>query len=230
MDNELLLAILSQIEEAVVIENDDNTIIYQNREINLEDFTLNKVIKIPEGYLKIYSKNLNKNLLHKDKVTGLYDRNALETQLSVFEEKVKAQDSTDVITFIDIDNLKRLNDTLGHYTVDQIIANTCKIISSLIRETDFAARYGGDELIVIFRNTTIDKCLPKIEFIRKTICEYEYYVKTLNKEDKIINISCSFGVSLASSKKSYIEALKEADEALYESKTLGKNQVSVFKK
>jgi diguanylate cyclase len=120
------------------------------------------------------------------------------------------------ITFFDIDNFKRINDSKGHVYGDRVLFDMAAIISKNIRDTDFVGRYGGEEFLVIFPNTDLAKAVKISERIRQAV---EHYIFVGG-----LKITISGGV-----KQYFGENLKDfihsADINLYEAKNNGKNQI-----
>ena len=119
----------------------------------------------------------------------------------------------DVIVMCDIDDFKRINDVYGHMVGDKILSLIADRLKKLLSDADIICRYGGDEFIIIFRNTNIDDVTRKIENIKDNILE---------------QITMSFGLTEYEKDKSIELAIKEADTALYVSKINGKNTITNY--
>lgn len=151
----------------------------------------------------------------RDELTGLYNRRGLLTlaqQQLKFAMREKRMVS---LLFVDIDDLKRINDTFGHQEGDKALINTSKILLNTFRKTDIVARIGGDEFVVAMTEFSDDDARNLIERLKKNLDHFN----STQKEQRY-NLSLSIGVASCDPKKpSSIEALiQKADEALYEYK------------
>ncbi|MEG2429408.1 MAG: GGDEF domain-containing protein, partial [Oscillospiraceae bacterium] len=127
---------------------------------------------------------------------------------------------------LDIDNFKNVNDTLGHLTGDKVLVDIAEKIKKSVRMTDICGRIGGDEFVILLKNT------PSLAFISakaKEICTS--FKSTLSNQTSTVQISGSIGIAPYNADNlAYTELFVNADTALYNSKKNGKNQFSVFNK
>ena len=128
-------------------------------------------------------------------------------------EKVKDIKKGSVL-FFDIDHFKKFNDIYGHDFGDYVLKEIGKILQKEFRKSDIVGRWGGEEFIVVLPDTEYEVGLKLAEKLRKTIENYDFNNK---------KVTISIGVSRYDGNLDY--ALKKADEALYEAKHLGRNQV-----
>ncbi|SFL16458.1 diguanylate cyclase (GGDEF) domain-containing protein [Nitrosomonas aestuarii] len=155
-----------------------------------------------------------------DGLTGLYNRNKLNQIISDQLLRFQRNKRPFAVLMIDVDYFKVLNDKLGHVIGDEILAATAGTLTQSIRSIDFAARYGGDEFIIILTETTVKEAVITAERIRSQASEI--HCKTI---DKIINITLSIGIIQSEPKDISPTALiSRADQALYEAKHAGRNQ------
>lgn len=146
-----------------------------------------------------------------DGLTGLYNRR----HFSARAQKLLVQNRPMAIIFCDIDNFKKLNDTYGHHKADGVLKQVAEIIKEETSGIGSAGRYGGEELLACM---SADKVKPEIvaEAIRRRV-----------EQETMVTISV--GVSTNKEGKEVQELVKQADEAMYHSKTTGKNKVTMFK-
>lgn len=146
-----------------------------------------------------------------DGLTGLYNRRHFNVKAEQLLRKQKGL----AIIFCDIDNFKKLNDTHGHHKADGVLKQVSEIIKEESNGIGAAGRYGGEELLSCI---STDRIKPErvAESIRKRV-ELETMV------------TISVGVSTDKEGKDVEELIKLADEAMYHSKTTGKNKVTLFK-
>jgi len=158
-----------------------------------------------------------------DALTGLWNRGYLEEMLDMEFKRARRYDHPLAILIVDLDHFKLINDNYGHMAGDEVLRQTSERIKNSIRETDFTGRYGGEEIVVILPETTMEKARAIAEIIRETIA-----AEPVPSEDNIINVTASIGLSdLREDHDTYQDVFSEADEALYVSKEEGRNRVTV---
>lgn len=156
-----------------------------------------------------------------DSLTGLYNRSKLNSIISEQLARYERTRRPFAVLMIDVDYFKTLNDSLGHVVGDEVIAAIAKNISQCIRAVDFAARYGGDEFMIILTEANVDEAMKTAERIRTHVADV--YCSTL---DKILQVTLSIGVIQSESQdKSVTSLLSRVDSALYEAKHAGRDQV-----
>ena len=126
----------------------------------------------------------------------------------------------DVVVMCDIDNFKGINDKYGHLVGDKILVLVSKVLDSITREEDFVCRYGGDEFTIVLRDCSIEDAIKKMTTIKDKIMCVMYELD--------IDVTISFGMTEYEEGKLLIDAIDEADKALYKSKLNGKNRITTF--
>ncbi|HJT50816.1 MAG TPA: diguanylate cyclase [Nitrosospira sp.] len=155
-----------------------------------------------------------------DGLTGLYNRNKLDAILDDQLARFRRTQRPFALLMLDIDHFKTLNDTYGHITGDKILATVAQILLQSIRSIDYAARYGGDEFIIILVETYIDQAVKTAERIRAHVENLTY-----GTGKSTISITVSIGVVECQPDDSTMTAvLYRVDNALYEAKRAGRNQ------
>ncbi len=157
----------------------------------------------------------------RDGLTGIYNRRFLEKRLAEeFERHVRYSRNFSVIMF-DIDFFKKVNDTHGHQCGDSILKGVSAKVAGMIRKTDFLARYGGEEFCCLLPETDLASATVLAERFRKSIAEM-----TQVYQEKEVTVTISLGVSeLSTQYPTPSSLLEKADEALYQAKGSGRNQV-----
>lgn len=160
----------------------------------------------------------------KDGLTGLYNHALLIDLLAKEHNKQSRKKGSLAFVMLDIDFFKNVNDTYGHLQGNEILKGMAKIMLSSIRESDIAGRYGGEEFAVILPEIPEDKVILVCERIRRRVALHPFEV-----QGQPVNITVSIGVCFKSGDLdiSYNDMIKLADDALYEAKHSGRNNVKV---
>jgi diguanylate cyclase (GGDEF)-like protein len=125
-----------------------------------------------------------------------------------------------VLIMADVDKFKSFNDTYGHHIGDLILERLARSMEQCIRNEDIVARVGGEEFLLLFSSTSYEKGLKIAEKIRKEVSLIE-----IEHDQQVLQITMSFGVSIASNHSEIESKLKEADTKLYQAKNTGRNCV-----
>lgn len=163
---------------------------------------------------------LNTRLATTDDLTGLHTRRyfmeVLEQQKALSE-----RDGSDfVICFADLDHFKHVNDGFGHHTGDIVLQKFSEILRNSIREIDYAARFGGEEFVLLLVNTDIEQSINVAERIREAIENYNF-----SDIAPALNVTTSIGIANFKMFNSLQETLMTADNRMYQAKELGRNKV-----
>ena len=156
--------------------------------------------------LIIKNKKISKEAMY-DELTGILNRRGIDVKIKDIEHKGS-------ILFFDIDHFKKVNDTYGHEFGDFVLKKIGEILKKYFRKSDVVGRWGGEEFIAILPNTNYFDALKVAEKLRQIIENYDFQGK---------KITISIGIS--EYKGNLKENLKKADDALYEAKNSGRNQV-----
>lgn len=158
----------------------------------------------------------------KDALTGIYNRDATETQIRGFlSEKPKTMSA---LFMIDTDNFKHINDTHGHMTGDIVLSEMASGMKKMIRDTDLVGRIGGDEFTIFMKN------ISSVEVAEKKAAELlEMFNHLFEHDKKVVKVSCSIGISVYPKDGNTFEEMYQcADKALYKAKTNGKNSYVLY--
>ncbi|HPF47853.1 MAG TPA: diguanylate cyclase, partial [Emcibacteraceae bacterium] len=165
----------------------------------------------------------NMEMAVTDAVTNLYNRHFLDTHLENIFSAANEKQTNVSLLMLDIDHFKKINDTYGHASGDEVLEEFSKRISSNIRSIDLAARYGGEEFVVVMPETDAGFALFIAERLRKTISDEPFRI---SGSDQPITVTVSIGVSIVSESCNTKEKLfAEADKGLYKAKETGRNKV-----
>jgi len=159
-----------------------------------------------------------------DHLTGLYNRGYFEEALSNEISRAKRYGTEFSLLFMDIDNFKQVNDTVGHLAGDLALKKISKLLKSEKRAEDIAARYGGEELVLVLPETGKANALIKAERIRQRVEEL-----ALSLNGQSFNVTLSGGVATyPRDAETSTELIEAADKALYRAKSEGKNQIHLY--
>ncbi|MFM1960606.1 MAG: hypothetical protein RL588_2123 [Pseudomonadota bacterium] len=158
-----------------------------------------------------------------DQLTGLNNRRYMMGQLDALLERSSAGGDPVSLLMLDIDHFKRVNDTWGHTLGDEVLREVAVRLASSVRAVDIPCRYGGEEFVVVMPATRLTDAARIAERIRTAISVEPFAVG-----DREIPVSVSLGVSASDGVDDRPESLiRRADEALYEAKAAGRNQVVI---
>ncbi|MDP2572903.1 diguanylate cyclase [Vibrio penaeicida] len=155
-----------------------------------------------------------RQLSEKDALTGCWNRRKFDQELFKQTRLVERYSSPSCLALVDIDHFKRVNDQFGHDEGDRVIQSVASSMEGQLRETDFLARIGGEEFAIILPNTQVEQAGVLMNRLRVSI--------ELEPSNRV-TVSAGVTDVCSDTKRSY----KCADIALYESKTQGRNRVSV---
>lgn len=158
-------------------------------------------------------------LAYHDSLTGLYNRVSFEEFLAHALLIAKRNKEAFAILFIDLDRFKVINDTLGHDIGDQVLINVSERLQSILRESDFISRWGGDEFVVILHDVVSQSFVATVA--RKII---ESLKEPIYIDHHHFTITASIGISMYPENGiDDKELIKYADSAMYQAKENGKN-------
>ncbi|MEW4982655.1 MAG: EAL domain-containing protein [Cycloclasticus sp.] len=168
-------------------------------------------------------------LAYYDTLTDLPNRNELLRRLDFEIARVSRQKSQSALLFIDLDNFKYVNDSLGHPTGDLVLKEMALRLKSVVRAEDIVARLGGDEFVVILTNLSVNP-IEALNQAREVSKKINIHISMdMPIGEMTFNLTASIGISMFSNESvSGHELLRFADTAMYEAKRSGKNQSEVF--
>jgi diguanylate cyclase len=155
-----------------------------------------------------------------DPLTGALNRQGLDEAINREISKVKRQDTPLCMAMLDIDNFKKLNDTLGHATGDIALTHLAEVAREVMRPQDTLARYGGEEFVIMLPDTPLEKGIEAMTRLQRELTKRFFMAGA----DKVM-ITFSAGVAQLAAGETGPEAIKRADQAMYLAKRAGKNRV-----
>jgi diguanylate cyclase len=158
-----------------------------------------------------------------DPLTGLYNRRALEQHMQVLWQETGNR--TLSVLALDIDHFKRINDTYGHNIGDVVLRHVANTLRKSIRGEDIAVRFGGEEFLILLPDTPLAGAVKVAETIRSRVAA----LRLIRRHDNLTldPFTISLGVSMRRVNDDQDSMFERADQALYQSKSGGRNRVTV---
>lgn len=160
-----------------------------------------------------------RTMIEQDALTELYNRRSGDKKLRQVFEESRSSGQSFAIAIGDIDFFKKVNDTYGHECGDAVLKNVSALLKQHMWHRGFAARWGGEEFLLVFENVDLTEARKQLELLMDKIHELD----TLY-EGQHVKVTMTFGL-VCESDKDLHTILKEADGKLYIGKTNGRNQV-----
>ena len=173
------------------------------------------------GNVKLFEKTQKQ--AETDGLTGMLNHKTFYETLEAELRRSQRYGGQISIIMADIDNLKPVNDNMGHRAGDLVIRQVSRRMAACIRQIDIAARYGGDEFSIILPSTSLDDAIVVAERMVNMVSS-----TPIIWEDKEIKLSISVGVGEYGPEACPGDVTKATDQAMYAAKQAGKNQVKVF--
>ncbi len=160
-------------------------------------------------------------LADHDQLTDLLDRRAFEEELEDELERAERYDKTLSLLMMDLDHFKKINDTYGHNSGDEVLRTFGQVVDNQTRQSDVGGRLGGEEFAVCLPETFKEQAVELAERIREQLAEH-----TFEADGETFTVTCSIGIAEWSPEYDSLEELLDrADEAMYEAKEQGRNRV-----
>jgi len=160
-----------------------------------------------------------RTLVRRDALTGLPNRFAANERIKEAYADVRRGVAPYAVLMVDIDHFKHINDSWGHAQGDAVLTRVAGVILHTLRETDFVARVGGEEFVVVLPRTGPAQALQVAEKIRVAVADTPI--------EPVGHVTVSVGLTVASpSDEAEDSAVRRADMLLYKAKQDGRNQVA----
>lgn len=161
-------------------------------------------------------------LVREDQLTGSLNRRGLDDVFERETARAERRGTPLCVALLDLDNFKKLNDSLGHQAGDGALKHLVTIVKNTLRSMDVIARYGGEEFIILFPESTVDAATISMTRVQRELTKHFF-----THENEKVLITFSAGVALRRPGEDQASLLKRADEAMYKAKRTGKNRVVV---
>lgn len=160
-----------------------------------------------------------------DGLTGLVNRKGFDMALAACLSAVEPGVCGPCLLMGDIDFFKRVNDTYGHLFGDKVIRAVAQTLKDNVKGKDLAARYGGEEFVILLPDTPVEGARMLAEKLRTTVETGR--IRRLDSNETVAKVTISVGVAAYQPGESATQFIERADQALYASKTQGRNRVTV---
>ncbi|PZW50199.1 GGDEF domain-containing protein [Pseudomonas sp. URMO17WK12:I2] len=157
-----------------------------------------------------------------DPLTGLPNRAAWTERLDMELARLQRYGGELLLAVLDIDHFKRINDDYGHLAGDKVLKIIAGELFKRLRKTDFIARFGGEEFVLLIPSTPMEGGLKLLDTLRSAIENCPFHFK-----GERVTISLSGGISAFGSAESSEQVFERADQALYRAKRGGRNRIEV---
>ncbi|MBN1367056.1 MAG: diguanylate cyclase [Dehalococcoidales bacterium] len=197
---------------------------YEKQQLNtdLKDMTVNlsEFLSLAVANIKL-SENLQSQSV-RDSLSGLFNRRYMEETLQREIQRAIRKKSSVGVVMADIDYFKKFNDTYGHAAGDMCISNVGKLFQQKIRGSDVACRYGGEEFVLLFPDSSIEDTFKRAEMLRQAVKE----LQLVFQGQFIGSITISMGIAAFPNHGTKVdELLRTADTSLYKAKQEGRDRV-----
>ena len=155
-----------------------------------------------------------------DPLTGALNRKGMDEAFDRELSNMRRKESALSVALLDIDNFKKINDTMGHATGDSALAHLAAVARECMRPQDTLARYGGEEFVILLPDTPLDQGVEAMTRLQRELTKRFFLAGT----EKVL-ITFSAGVAQLAADEKGAEAIKRADQAMYLAKRAGKNRV-----
>lgn len=206
------------------IQDNENLILLKNGKIipiieHSNNLNINGKSYIFKSFVSIEKQKKHELQLKKigfiDQLTGLYNRHYMSSILMDEISDTSCDHKSNSIIMIDVDNFKKVNDVFGHNIGDVVLKNIAEIVIGNVRETDTIVRWGGEEIMIFLKNTSLQSAFNISEKIRKSVESFVF--------DKVNNVTISLGVAEYIENETFDSWFKRVDFCLLRAKNLGKN-------
>lgn len=216
-----LQAPLSQLEQTLQVRSQT---LKQHQEIINQIAVVTDSMKTTEAEVSSYRGKLNhfNQQLQIDTLTQLYNRTALHQRLALEYKRWQRYQTPLCLAIIDIDYFKHINDQYGHLAGDKALKVIARTLHAAFRETDFIARFGGEEFVVLLPGITHNMVDVPLNKLRNTVKSIPFRFK-----ESEISITISIGATEFRSGDHISDVLDRADKALYQAKNAGRDRLVI---
>lgn len=191
--------------------------------VNFKKFKNYYIISILDITDTKEQENKLRKQVFNDYLTGLVNRGGIADYLNEIISDFETTQEGFAVVMADLDLFKIINDTYGHQVGDDVLKEVSNILQKNLRNIDFVGRYGGEEFLIILKETNHNLIKESLERIRGRIEKFAFDHET----DKL-NLTMTFGVHVYDGTDNISDVIEKADQALYYGKRTGRNKVVVY--
>ncbi|MFQ5633837.1 MAG: putative bifunctional diguanylate cyclase/phosphodiesterase [Gammaproteobacteria bacterium] len=163
-------------------------------------------------------------LANRDVLTGLVNRLRFCETLMEELEQCGVRNRQSALMFIDLDQFKYINDTLGHAAGDRLLIQAARRLESTVRKQDIVSRFGGDEFTILVRDVTREEVEPICQAVVQDMQDHRFV-----EQGQSFSIACSIGVTMLNSDRfTPAELMAQADMACHDAKSKGRNRFHFY--
>ena len=189
---------------------------------NDEVFVAKEQAKLAEQKIESLKSELEqlRGLIQTDQMTGAFNRRGLE---DIFKREAARADRNAQslgVVLIDLDNFKKINDSLGHPYGDSVLMNLVAVAKETLRPSDIVARFGGEEFVILLPDVEMEDALTIIQRLQNNLAKNSSF----QIDNQLMLLTFSAGIALRSFGEHQNSVISRADKALYQAKQTGKNR------
>jgi len=192
-------------------------------------WSLGVLLALLAGYFSHFllaSRHATNLLLITDSLTGLFNRRYFLPRSEKCIQNARRTSQAFSLLLVDLDHFKQVNDRYGHEAGDRVLVAVCQLLLRMIRNTDYAARLGGEEFCIVFPHTSIDEAWLISERIRQAIGSEK--IQLADGETLSVTISAGVADLIPNDENDDLtQVMARADKALYEAKNSGRNRIKM---
>lgn len=181
-------------------------------------------VDLLDSSLDVLVRELWDLLRYTDPLTGISTRYAMLPRLKQELDRVHRTGHPCSICMVDLDLFKNINDAHGHDAGDRVLEAVSDYLLGNLRRYDQVCRYGGEEFVLMFPNTSLESALPIVDRLRRGLEETDVDLGN----DRTVRITASFGIAPLDPRLSVRDNIKNADRSMYAAKEAGRNKVCVW--
>ncbi len=213
--------------EQRLIRKDGNMIwVRQSARIVINPEGITNVLIVSENISEAHrlSEQLSYQAIH-DPLTNLLNRREFERRLKILLETARTENTEHALCYMDLDQFKIINDTLGHVAGDELLRQLGQLLSKLVRKQDTLARLGGDEFGILIEDCSLSQATRVANAVLNAIKQYQFIW-----EEKSLKIGVSIGlIVIKANSGSTTDVFSEVATACYLAKDNGRNRIHIFR-
>ncbi|HJV73287.1 MAG TPA: sensor domain-containing diguanylate cyclase [Noviherbaspirillum sp.] len=186
---------------------------YRNQ---LEQLVAQRTAELEQAMQRLHELTVN------DELTGVGNRRDLNSKLEMERQLFERTGLPFCIAVLDLDGFKAVNDRFGHTVGDEVIKAFARLVQREMRATDYLARYGGDEFVILLRDVAVEAAATPLQRICNAVARHDWHEIAAD-----IKLSTSIGVASFHASETVDTTFSRADAALYKAKITGKNRVVI---